>query len=220
MPEKVATRERLYRRRLLLISPLSALIIFVLFVTSDVVPYKEIEQRLGWKGPLEVLPEITILPDDDPFETFTPTRKLRPLSSLDVHVLEEKAESEGPRKKREKLAKEEELDLSDRGKNLEQVIPLHTQVPYSEDYVILRMVHPRYPSEELMNGIEGEVTLEVLVNEQGEVENAWVISVIGPRSFEKSSLEAIKKFLFQPPIIDGKPSPMSIRFQINFRIVS
>jgi TonB family protein len=96
--------------------------------------------------------------------------------------------------------------------------PRHRDVPYSQTYVILKMVEPEYPLYELENGIEGSVTVEILVNEDGYVETASVLSSIGPKSFEDSSLKAIKQFVFQPPIIGDKPTSMWIKFLIKFRI--
>jgi TonB family protein len=216
MPLKIAERDRLYRKRVLSIIPLVLMIILFFFLGSDYVPYAEIEKQLGWKGELRVLPEITILPDDDPFETFVKDRRRRPLTSLELNVLDETGPEKGGTTKKEE--EERKIELPQKGLDPVFTRPLHTSIPYSEDYVILKMVHPIYPPDELMNGIEGEVTLEVLVNESGKVENAWVLSLIGPMSFEESALDAIKQFLFQPPVRNGGPVPMTIVFQISFRI--
>jgi TonB family protein len=219
MPAKIADRDRMYRKTLLCIAPVSVLIILLLFVTSDYVPYSELDKRLGWKGAMRVLPEITILPDTDPLESFLEERKLKSLTSVDLNILDETGLAEGGAKK-QKMKEEEETDIPrEDGLDFIRTRPMHSDVPYSEDYIILKMVHPVYPTNELINGVEGEVTLELLVNEDGSVENAWILSIIGPKSFEESSLKAVRQFLFQSPIRDGKPAPMSIRFQINFKIL-
>jgi TonB family protein len=82
------------------------------------------------------------------------------------------------------------------------------------------MVKPEYPPEELDQGVEADVTLEILVDVVGMVEGAWVLVANGPRSFEIASLDAIRQFRFKPPIVEGRPSEMWIRFQIRFRIMS
>ena len=51
------------------------------------------------------------------------------------------------------------------------------------------------------------------------MENAWVLAAMGPKSFEAASLEAVKQFRFKPPVQDGKPVSMWIRFQIRFRLL-
>jgi TonB family protein len=80
------------------------------------------------------------------------------------------------------------------------------------------MVQPEYPTYELENGIEGSVTVELFVNERGFVDMASVLSSIGPKSFEESSLNAVRQFVFQPPMRGDEPTSMWIRFLIKFRI--
>ena len=91
-------------------------------------------------------------------------------------------------------------------------------ISYSETYVILRTVKPKYPPEERDKGIEGSVTVELLVDEQGLVARANALNLVGPISFQDSALEAVRQFQFQPPIIDGEPTPMWIKFVIKFRM--
>jgi TonB family protein len=90
--------------------------------------------------------------------------------------------------------------------------------PYSEAYIILRAVKPKYPEHERERGVEGSVTVELLVDEQGMVANANVLDQVGPDSFRTSALEAVRQFEFQAPIEHGEPSTMWIKFVIKFRI--
>jgi len=218
MPQKFWQRERAYRRRLLALSPLAALVVMLLTLTSDLVPFDQIERHLGWKGSLHILPEITIIPDEDRFESFEEERNLKSMTSLDVEVVSETGKAEGGVEV-DKRDKKDDTTTHEDGSYLVKSHPVHTDIPYSQDYVILKMVQPEYPPQELEKGIEGEVTLEILVNAEGRVENAWILSTIGPKSFEEASLKAVKEFLFEPPRRNGKPMPMSIRFLIRFRIV-
>ncbi|MDH3217038.1 MAG: energy transducer TonB [Candidatus Krumholzibacteria bacterium] len=220
MPLRFGEREQAYRKRLLIISPIATLLVFVLFVTSDVVPYSEIEKRIGWEGEVRLLPQITILPDDDPFEDMRKNSVLKTMSSMDIRLLDEKGPAEGsakqdPPTKRPDELTSPELDLAEI-----RHYPANTDVPYAEDYVILHMVQPEYPPAELLQGIEGDVTIEMLVNEDGKVEDAWVLTATGPKNFEHSSLAAVRQFRFKPPMENGRPVPMWIRFQVRFRLIS
>jgi len=219
MPLGYRERDHAYRKRLLVLSPLSVLIVLILFATSDVIPYREIERHLGWRGPLKILPEITIVPDEDPFETFIDEQLRGGKTALVAYQLEEAGQEKAGRAQTEVPREAEKKEPSREGKSIFEAHPVHTDIPYSEDYVILRMVKPQYPPEELAQGVEGEVTLEILVNAEGKVEKAWVLSTIGPRSFEEASLKAVRQFLFAPPLKDGKPVSMAIRFVFKFRIV-
>lgn len=218
MPQSYGEREQAYRRRLLIIVPIAGFLVSLIFVTSDVVPYAELEKKIGWEGEIHLLPHITILPDDDPYEDMRKSSVLKTMSSMDLQLLEETGPEEGGAKQvlteKEVEKTTPEFDLADVRHN-----PANTDVPYSEDYVILHMVQPTYPPFELSKGIEGEVTVELLINKEGRVEDAWVLAAVGPKSFEYASLAAVRQFRFKPPIQNGEPVPMWIRFQVRFRLV-
>jgi len=217
---KYAGYENAYRKRLLIIVPISMMLVGVLFVTSDVVPYSEIEQVIGWEGEMQILPQITIMKEDDPFENTRKASVLRTMSSMDLQLIDETGQNEGPTESEDPVPKPDELDTPELDLADVPHIPRHTDVPYADDYVILHMVQPEYPPAELLEGVEGDVWVEILVNEEGLVEDAWVLTAVGPKTFERSSLIAVRQFRFRPPIVDGEPSPMWIRFHIFFRLVS
>jgi TonB family protein len=211
-------READYRKRLLMIVPIAVFLVFLVFMSSDVVPYLEIEKHLGWEGEIQLLPNITIVPDNDPYEDERESSRLRTMASMDLALVNDESPNPGefpdetPSQKPDEFTTPE-IDLDDI-----HHLKVHTDVPYSDDWVILHMVQPEYPPEELANGIEGEVTLEILVNEEGLVDNVWVLASYGPKSFEEASLAAVKQFRFKPPNQGGKPVPMWIRFQVRFRL--
>lgn len=213
-------RDRAYHRRILKIIPVAFAIVLFLFLTSDQVSIREIEKQVGWKGEMQILPEISIVPDDFPFSTIASERKQTLLTSLDLDI------QDGPDFDKPKLVNDPDPDQTEMPEiNLEDLLevvsrPRHRDTPYSDTYIILKMVEPKYPAYELVNGIEGSVTVELFVNEDGDVETASVLSSIGPKSFEEASLEAVRQFRFQPPTRDGKPSSMWIKFLIKFRIYS
>jgi TonB family protein len=218
MPITYRDKEQTYRKRLLIITPIAVLAIALLFITSDMVPPTVLDKTFGWKGALQVLPDITIIPGGETFESFPRERQLRTMSSINLEVFEEMSEAEAG--ERDNIYRDEpEIPIPpEEGLDVVRTYEAHTSVPYSEDYVILNMVQPEYPIRELLDGVEGDVTVELLVNENGKVEKAWVLSAIGPRSFEKSSLRAVEKFVFQTPMEYGLPTSMWIRFHIKFRI--
>jgi TonB family protein len=193
-------------------------IVLFLFLTSDQVSIQEIEKQVGWSGEMQLLAEITIIPDNNPYSTIASDRSAPLLTSMDLDI------QDGPDFDKPKLLNDPDPDETELPEisfdDLLNVVsrPQHRDTPYSETYIILKMVKPDYPAYELVNGIEGSVTVELFINEKGRVEAASVLSRIGPESFAKSSLEAVKKFEFQPPKTDGVPSSMWIKFLIKFRI--
>lgn len=218
-PRTYADKQHDYRKRLLIVSPFAVILVALIFITSDVVPYTEIERRFGWEGEMQVLPEITIIPDKSLYEDMLQMSRLQS-APTDADPLEETGPNEGSEKPDVPPVEEEREIAPEINQDILRHYPAHTDVSYSEDYVILYMVQPKYPPVELLDGIEGDVTVEILVNEDGLVENAWIVMTLGPRSFEEASLAAIRQFRFKPPVENGRPVPMWIRFQIRFRIYS
>lgn len=209
-------REQAYHKRLLRIIPVAFMIVLLLFVTSDQVSMTQLETYVGFKGEMQLLPEISIIPDEDPFTSLDKHSKTRLMTSMDLDIVE------GPDFGQPDLVNEEipeEPDFPELAFDDFEVAtrPSHRDVPYSESYIILKMVLPEYPYYELENGIEGSVTVEMFVNEDGLVEMASVLSSIGPKSFEESSLAAMKQFVFQPPMRGNEPTSMWIKFLIKFR---
>ncbi len=220
MPRSYHDRESDYRRRLILILPVSVFLVSLLFIFSDIVPFQDIERRFGWEGPMQIMPDITIIPDNDPYEEIREESRPRALAALEIEEFDETGPTEGA--KRELVPREDpdEIVTPELDDEVVRRYPAHTDIPYSEDYVILYMEKPEYPHSELQQGIEADVTLEILVNEGGRVERVWVLAARGPKSFERASLVAAERFRFKPPIVEGKPTAMWIRFQIRFRIMS
>lgn len=213
-------READYRRRLRIITPIAAALLLLLFFSAKDVPYEVLERHFGWEGPIRILPEITIIPDTDPFEDTRQESRRRAVAAINVEEWEDTGPAEGAKRQTPPEIEPEKKISLELDKEWVRHYPAHTAVPYSEEYVILHMVKPEYPPDELDRGVEGDVTLEILVDDVGMVEGAWVLAANGPPSFESASLDAVRQFRFKPPIIEGRPSEMWIRFQIRFRIMS
>jgi TonB family protein len=193
-------------------------LVAALFVTGDFITHNVHQKYIGWEGQLELLPHITIIPGDDPYEDTHEPTEVQTKALRDVSVLEETGPTEGPAVKQPLTQEPERPTFTSEDVDQIRHYPAHTQVPYSENYVLLYFVQPEYPPAEWLQDIEGDVTVEVLVDEEGRVENVWVVSAVGPQSFEQSSLAAVRQFLFKPPMTDGKPVEMWIKFKIAFRL--
>lgn len=92
----------------------------------------------------------------------------------------------------------------------------------TEEYLVSQMpsvlseVRPVYPQKAREEEIEGSVAMEVLIDEKGKVRQASVID--GPEVFRAGAIEAIKKFLFRPAHVDGKPVAVRIRYSLKFQL--
>ena len=92
----------------------------------------------------------------------------------------------------------------------------------TEEYLVSEMpvplseIRPTYPKEAKDKQVEGTVALDVLIDQAGKVRQVSVIE--GPQVFRASALEAMKKFLFRPAKVDGKPVAVRIRYSLNFKL--
>lgn len=74
-----------------------------------------------------------------------------------------------------------------------------------------------YPEMARRAGIEGRVTVQFIVNENGDVENAQVMRGIGGGADEEA-LRVVEETKFEPGIQKGKPVRVRFAMSINFRL--
>jgi len=74
-----------------------------------------------------------------------------------------------------------------------------------------------YPEMARRAGIEGRVTVQFIVNEQGQVENARVVRGIGGGCNEEA-LKAVQQAEFTPGMQRGRPVRVQYSLSVNFRL--
>ena len=77
-------------------------------------------------------------------------------------------------------------------------------------------IPPNYPNRALRSGIEGIVTVEFTITTDGSVKDAEIIEAKPPNIFDKAVLRAIKKWKFNPDMVDGQPIEKRARQDIKF----
>ena len=82
---------------------------------------------------------------------------------------------------------------------------------------LIRRVEPVYPHTALKAHIQGEVLLEVVTDQTGNVKEVTVIS--GHPILKKAAVKAAKQWKYEPYLVDGEPKPVifyeTIRFELN-----
>ncbi|MCX7830633.1 MAG: energy transducer TonB, partial [Acidobacteria bacterium] len=63
---------------------------------------------------------------------------------------------------------------------------------------LIRDFQPVYPPAALAMGLSGKVVVEVIINENGEVENARILQS-NSHIFDEAALDAARKWKFSPP---------------------
>lgn len=85
----------------------------------------------------------------------------------------------------------------------------------SEAPRMISRVFPFYPLSMRMQGIEGRVDVRVLINTEGRVERAEVLSSTEPK-FSEYALAAARLCRFTPAKENGKPVPLTTGFSVPF----
>jgi 6-phosphogluconolactonase len=84
--------------------------------------------------------------------------------------------------------------------------------------VCLMCPNPEYTNEGRAAGIQGTITLQIVVTPDGRVENAVVIEAVG-YGLEQKAIEAVKRWRLRPAVgPDGKQVTVSTAAEITFRL--
>ena len=75
-------------------------------------------------------------------------------------------------------------------------------------------VKPAYPDEARRQRISGSVSVQIIVNEQGEVDSD--IMAAGPLLLQPIAIEAVRRTHFKKLFLDCKPAKYSGIFIVNF----
>jgi protein TonB len=77
---------------------------------------------------------------------------------------------------------------------------------------------PIYPKNALDQGLEGDVSLSVLIDSAGAVESVSVEKSSGHRILDDAAVRAVKQgWVFQPGLASGKPAPGRLTITFQFR---
>ncbi len=220
MPKKIKEYDRQLKRRLIYLLPVSVLLLIILGLSLERMRVVDRIFNVGYEGPMQILPQITIL-DDSGIEAEVFEKEKHDMVAREVEVYSEEIEDED---------EEAETSLSPiedpqepiyddfEGRDAIRTYESHASVPYREDYVIINMIEPVYPPEAMIRGHEGYVLVEVYVNNKGFVQEAWVRKVRGDDSFETATLDAVKQFEFRPIMERGKPISFWLSFLVRFEL--
>ena len=79
-------------------------------------------------------------------------------------------------------------------------------------------VVPTYPREALKNGIEGYVRFDLLVGTDGRVLKVRVTEAAPDRIFVRNTIRAVRRWKYQPLIVDGVRVERWVRTSVNFEL--
>ncbi|MGD8977907.1 MAG: energy transducer TonB [Gammaproteobacteria bacterium] len=82
---------------------------------------------------------------------------------------------------------------------------------------LVRASEPRYPRRNLEKGLGGWVRLKFTVSPTGDVEDASVVES-SDQSFDKAALQAIERFKYKAPTVDGQGIRTVMEQTIEFKV--
>jgi TonB family protein len=81
---------------------------------------------------------------------------------------------------------------------------------------LLSSVPPVYSSFARSQHVTGDVNVDALIDANGRVTSAKVIS--GPTLLHQPAMDALRQWKYQPATLDGKPVPMHLTVTLRFRL--
>ena len=88
----------------------------------------------------------------------------------------------------------------------------------TRDAVLTRQINPRYPTQAQRSGTEGWVEVDFTVDTEGKVRDAKVAQAQPRHVFDRSALEAVNRWRFEPAMRNGKPVASELRRRIQFKL--
>ena len=75
---------------------------------------------------------------------------------------------------------------------------------------------PIYPAMARQGHVEGQVTIEAVVDTSGKLTNMTVIS--GPPLLQQAAIDSLRTWKYQPGYLNEKPVPTKTSITVNFRL--
>jgi TonB family protein len=88
--------------------------------------------------------------------------------------------------------------------------------PADEETRRIHEVRPVYPEIARQSGIEGTVSMRVLINKEGNVEKVEVLS--GEQALQTAAVAAVRQWRYQPFLLEEKPVPVVTVVNLEFRL--
>jgi protein TonB len=77
---------------------------------------------------------------------------------------------------------------------------------------------PKYPRRARKLGYQGVVILEVLVNDNGKVNDIKILESSGHKILDKAAVSSVKRWMFEPGTRNGEKVKMWVRIPIRFKL--
>jgi protein TonB len=83
-----------------------------------------------------------------------------------------------------------------------------------------KQLKPQYPHQALVNSVEGWVEIGYTVTPTGKIIDAQALRSNPAGVFEAAGLDAVNHLRYQPYVKDGKPTAVTTKIRVAFRLSS
>ena len=87
----------------------------------------------------------------------------------------------------------------------------HIKAPH-----LITATPPQYPAIAKQNRIQGDVTIEMDIDESGNVSSEKVIS--GPPFLQGAAKDAVRRWKYEPATLNDKPIPYHMQVKVHFAL--
>jgi protein TonB len=86
------------------------------------------------------------------------------------------------------------------------------------DFIPLYNPKPAYPALARVAGIEGEVVVELIIDQEGKVRQFSIISTRGHQQFALETSKVVRHWRFPPPRVGGEPVKVKYEYTVRFQL--
>jgi periplasmic protein TonB len=81
---------------------------------------------------------------------------------------------------------------------------------------LLRGAQPEFPEKARQQNIGGSVTVQFVIDVNGDTRDVRVVESTPPGIFDRAAVAAVKRYHYQPTVVDGKPVEVPVQIPIRF----
>jgi TonB family protein len=82
---------------------------------------------------------------------------------------------------------------------------------------VIHSVDPEFTDAARQAKYEGAVSIQLIVDRQGNPENIQVVRHLG-MGLDEKAIEAVRQYKFRPAMFQGKPVPVQMVINVNFHL--
>ncbi len=220
--------DRQYRRRMSFTVPLAlaSLVVVLYSVPAERITALQ-EPRVAQSGPLRILPQLDIVPDEESPRRLTAAPvSATPADFVALDIVYETEEREEPVEPLPvptpvpEMIRDDPFDFSTLDDLQTAVKTTGLPVPAQAELEVIHVERPIYPPRAVQLNIQGTVEVMLLVGADGRVSQVFVVEPETYPLLESAAVEAAQRFLFKPYQVGGRATPFWVRLPFMFNLVA